>query len=80
MLYVILLLYCHIAGNPTLAPRKLVRSQWFHDPYTYGSYSYVAKGCSGQDIDNLAEPLPLTGSRSEVYYSNIIFIKSHITQ
>ncbi|MCJ8730589.1 hypothetical protein PDJAM_G00186070 [Pangasius djambal] len=52
-------------GNPTIAPKKLVRSQWFHDPYTCGSYSYVAKGCSGQDIDNLAEPLPLTGSEAK---------------
>jgi len=26
----------------------------------------VAKGCSGYDIDNLAEPLPLKGSNSKV--------------
>ncbi|KAL7877786.1 hypothetical protein SRHO_G00044290 [Serrasalmus rhombeus] len=52
-------------GNPTIAPKKLLRSQWFHEPYTYGSYTYVAKGCSGYDIDNLAEPLPLPGSNSQ---------------
>uniref|UniRef100_A0A8C1UU38 Amine oxidase domain-containing protein n=1 Tax=Cyprinus carpio TaxID=7962 RepID=A0A8C1UU38_CYPCA len=53
-------------GNPTITPRKLLRSQWFHDPYSCGSYTYVAKGCSGYDIDNLAEPLPLKGSNSKV--------------
>lgn len=68
--------FCNVAGNPTITPKKLVRSQWFHDPYTCGSYSYVAKGCSGQDIDNLTEPLPLTGSKAEVYYSIVIFITS----
>ncbi|NP_001314981.1 peroxisomal N(1)-acetyl-spermine/spermidine oxidase [Danio rerio] len=52
-------------GNPTIMPRKLLRSQWFHEPYSCGSYSYVAKGCSGYDIDNLAEPLPLKGSNSK---------------
>ncbi|KAI7805915.1 peroxisomal N(1)-acetyl-spermine/spermidine oxidase [Triplophysa rosa] len=52
-------------GNPTIAPRKLLRSQWFHDPYSCGSYTYVAKGCSGYDIDNLAEPLPPNGSNSK---------------
>ncbi|KAK3573932.1 hypothetical protein QTP86_033022 [Hemibagrus guttatus] len=52
-------------GNPTIAIKKLVRSRWFHDPYTCGSYSYVARGCSGQDIENLAEPLPLRGSKAE---------------
>ncbi|KAI4874199.1 hypothetical protein NFI96_030402, partial [Prochilodus magdalenae] len=48
-------------GNPTIAPKKLLRSQWFHEPYTCGAYTYVAKGCSGYDIDNLAEPLPPPG-------------------
>ncbi|XP_051946191.1 peroxisomal N(1)-acetyl-spermine/spermidine oxidase isoform X1 [Xyrauchen texanus] len=51
-------------GNPTIAPRKLLRSQWFHDPYSFGSYTYVAKGCSGYDIDNLAKPLPLKDSNA----------------
>lgn len=52
-------------GNPTVAPRRLLRSQWFHNPYSCGSYTYVAKGCSGYDIDNLAEPLPLNGGNSK---------------
>uniref|UniRef100_A0A671QPX1 Amine oxidase domain-containing protein n=1 Tax=Sinocyclocheilus anshuiensis TaxID=1608454 RepID=A0A671QPX1_9TELE len=54
-------------GNPTITPRKLLRSQWFHEPYSCRSYTYVAKGCSGYDIDNLAEPLPLKGSNSKVH-------------
>lgn len=47
------------AGNPHLpAPRTVLRSQWHSAPYTQGSYSYVAVGSSGDDIDVLAQPLP----------------------
>ncbi|KAG7462507.1 hypothetical protein MATL_G00185600 [Megalops atlanticus] len=52
-------------GNPTITPKRILRSQWYHDPYTYGSYTYVAKGCSEYDIDILAEPLPLKGSNTK---------------
>ncbi|XP_040176703.1 peroxisomal N(1)-acetyl-spermine/spermidine oxidase [Rana temporaria] len=46
-------------GNPELPPPiSIMRSKWHSHPYTYGSYSYVAVGSSGSDIDNLAEPLP----------------------
>uniref|UniRef100_A0AAR2JCA3 Amine oxidase domain-containing protein n=1 Tax=Pygocentrus nattereri TaxID=42514 RepID=A0AAR2JCA3_PYGNA len=48
-------------GNPTIAPKKLLRSQWFHEPYTYGSYTYVAKGCSGYGIDNLPLQMMFAG-------------------
>ncbi|CAM4580953.1 peroxisomal N(1)-acetyl-spermine/spermidine oxidase isoform X1 [Lepidochelys kempii] len=48
-----------LAGNPHLAPpKKVLRSQWHSAPYTRGSYSYVAVGSSGNDIDALAQPLP----------------------
>lgn len=47
------------AGNPHLpAPRSVLRSRWHSAPYTRGSYSYVAVGSSGDDIDALAQPLP----------------------
>ncbi|XP_067092840.1 peroxisomal N(1)-acetyl-spermine/spermidine oxidase isoform X1 [Osmerus mordax] len=52
-------------GNPIITPRRILRSQWFLDPWTCGSYSYTAKGCSGQDIDNLAEPLPSREGQSQ---------------
>ncbi|NXI94272.1 PAOX oxidase, partial [Psophia crepitans] len=46
-------------GNPRLpAPRSVLRSRWHSAPYTRGSYSYVAVGSSGDDIDVLAQPLP----------------------
>lgn len=61
-------------GNPTIAPRKLLRSQWFHEHYSCGSYTYVAKGCSGYDIDNLAEPLPPNGSNSKVQLPFQLFL------
>lgn len=47
------------AGNPRLpAPRSVLRSRWHSASYTRGSYSYVAVGSSGDDIDVLAQPLP----------------------
>ncbi|XP_063814681.1 peroxisomal N(1)-acetyl-spermine/spermidine oxidase-like [Pseudophryne corroboree] len=46
-------------GNPDLPPPiSFLRSQWYSQPYTVGSYSHVAVGSSGNDVDNLAEPLP----------------------
>ncbi|KAK6293365.1 hypothetical protein J4Q44_G00356910 [Coregonus suidteri] len=50
-------------GNPTITPRRVLRSQWFHDPWTCGSYTYTATGTSLQDIHNLAEPLPQQGEQ-----------------
>ncbi|XP_068024543.1 peroxisomal N(1)-acetyl-spermine/spermidine oxidase isoform X2 [Melanerpes formicivorus] len=48
-----------LTGNPSLpAPRSMLRSRWHSAPYTRGSYSYVAVGSSGDDIDVLAQPLP----------------------
>ncbi|XP_063814692.1 peroxisomal N(1)-acetyl-spermine/spermidine oxidase-like [Pseudophryne corroboree] len=46
-------------GNPDLPPPiSILRSQWYSQPYTGGSYSHVAVGSTGKDIDILAEPLP----------------------
>lgn len=30
--------------------------KWEEDPFTFGSYSYIARDCTIQDIDNLASP------------------------
>ncbi|XP_049455890.1 peroxisomal N(1)-acetyl-spermine/spermidine oxidase-like [Epinephelus fuscoguttatus] len=49
-------------GNPTITPRRVLRSQWFHDPWTCGAYSHPGIGCSAQDLENMREPL---GSRSQ---------------
>ncbi|KAM5271873.1 peroxisomal N(1)-acetyl-spermine/spermidine oxidase [Ctenodactylus gundi] len=51
-----------MTGNPQLpAPRNVLRSRWHSAPYTRGSYSYVAVGSTGNDIDLLAQPLPAAG-------------------
>ncbi|XP_011482802.1 peroxisomal N(1)-acetyl-spermine/spermidine oxidase isoform X1 [Oryzias latipes] len=52
-------------GNPVITPRRVLRSRWFSDPWTCGSYSYLGKGCSEQDLDNMMEPLPPRGSKSQ---------------
>ncbi|KAK9149039.1 hypothetical protein Scep_007796 [Stephania cephalantha] len=38
----------------------VVRSRWASDPLFMGSYSYVAVGSSGDDIDSMAKPLPIS--------------------
>uniref|UniRef100_UPI0037E7C9B7 peroxisomal N(1)-acetyl-spermine/spermidine oxidase-like n=1 Tax=Semicossyphus pulcher TaxID=241346 RepID=UPI0037E7C9B7 len=52
-------------GNPTLTPKRILRSQWFHDPWTGGSYTFPGKGCSAQDLENMMEPLPTKGSQAQ---------------
>ncbi|XP_057969242.1 probable polyamine oxidase 5 [Malania oleifera] len=37
---------------------KVLKSKWGTDPLFLGSYSYVAVGSSGDDLDSVAEPLP----------------------
>jgi spermine oxidase len=41
---------------------KILKSQWGNDPLFLGSYSYVAVGSSGDDLDTMAEPLPKLSS------------------
>lgn len=54
-------------GNPHLpTPCSMLRSCWHSTPYTRGSYSYVAVGSSGEDIDILAQPLPEDASDPRV--------------
>uniref|UniRef100_A0A8C5WGC0 Amine oxidase domain-containing protein n=1 Tax=Leptobrachium leishanense TaxID=445787 RepID=A0A8C5WGC0_9ANUR len=51
-------------GNPNLPPPiRLIRTRWSSEPYTRGSYSHVAVGSSGKDVDNLAEPVPNYGAK-----------------
>lgn len=37
-------------------PKAWVVSQWAAEPFTRGSYSYVAVGASGEDYDLLSRP------------------------
>ncbi|XP_048334425.1 probable polyamine oxidase 5 [Ziziphus jujuba] len=45
-------------GNCGVTFAKVLKSQWGSDPLFLGSYSYVAVGSSGDDLDKMAEPLP----------------------
>ncbi|XP_022867797.1 probable polyamine oxidase 5 [Olea europaea var. sylvestris] len=51
---------CNSAGVPQPKFDKVLRTKWGTDPLFLGSYSYVAVGSSGDDLDTLAEPLPKT--------------------
>lgn len=54
--------YCN--GNDAANERnclrigKALKTRWGSDPLFLGSYSYVAVGSSGDDLDTMAEPLP----------------------
>ncbi|XP_004579785.2 peroxisomal N(1)-acetyl-spermine/spermidine oxidase [Ochotona princeps] len=56
-----------VTGNPQLpTPRSMLRSRWHSAPYTRGSYSYVAVGSTGRDIDLLAQPLPVEDPKPQL--------------
>ncbi|XP_062091028.1 probable polyamine oxidase 5 [Humulus lupulus] len=42
---------------------KVLKTRWGIDPLFMGSYSYVAVGSSGDDLDRMAEPLPCISSQ-----------------
>ncbi|KAJ8531984.1 hypothetical protein K7X08_011907 [Anisodus acutangulus] len=46
------------AAESRFKVEKVLKSQWGTDPLFLGSYSYVAVGSSGDDLDAMAEPLP----------------------
>ena len=44
--------------NPSPLPEQLIRSQWFNDPFTRGSHTFIKLGSSIHDIKQLAMPWP----------------------
>ena len=44
-------------GRPIPTPVGTVATQWAGDPYSRGSYSFIPVGSSGDDMDELAEPV-----------------------
>ncbi len=42
-------------GNDIPSPEAYVITHWNEDPYSYGSYSYIPVGASGNDYDLLAQ-------------------------
>ncbi|RCV27013.1 hypothetical protein SETIT_5G291400v2 [Setaria italica] len=53
-----------LPGPPQWRVKRIKRSGWATDPLFVGSYSYVAVGSNGEDLDRMAEPLP-RGSRGD---------------
>jgi monoamine oxidase len=45
------------AAAPPPKPQKVERTRWGQDPFTRGSYSYVAVGSTPADIETLADPV-----------------------
>ncbi len=42
-------------GSPQ--PKAIKFSRWMHDPFSYGSYSYIPEGETGKNADTLAQPV-----------------------
>ena len=57
-----------------LTPRRILRTKWFHNPWTCGSYSHLAKGCSEKDLENTMEPLPTNASHLQVHLLMCFFL------
>ncbi|XP_055810597.1 probable polyamine oxidase 5 [Solanum dulcamara] len=55
---------CNGHANSSIKFDKVLKSQWGTDPLFLGSYSYVAVGSSGDDLDSMAEPLPKRSNHS----------------
>lgn len=43
-------------GRPTPVPTATCVTRWANDPFSFGAYSYVPVGGSGQDYEELAQP------------------------
>ncbi len=46
-----------VFGDSARRPTRIERTRWGQDPYSRGSYSYVAVGSTPADIETLAEPV-----------------------
>ncbi|KAL3368899.1 hypothetical protein AABB24_009613 [Solanum stoloniferum] len=55
---------CNGHANSAIKFDKVLKTQWGTDPLFLGSYSYVAVGSSGDDLDSMAEPLPKRSNHS----------------
>ncbi|XP_020498583.2 peroxisomal N(1)-acetyl-spermine/spermidine oxidase [Labrus bergylta] len=58
-------LFRTFTGDSSITPKRILRTQWFSDPWTCGSYCYPAIGCSAKDLENMMEPLPTSESQSQ---------------
>lgn len=56
-------------------PRKIIRSNWFTDPYSRGSYTYLSVACESSNIlpIDLAEPIFVSNNNFPKQYPLILF-------
>ncbi|CAL4954838.1 unnamed protein product [Urochloa decumbens] len=66
-----------LPGPPRWRVRRVKRSGWATDPLFLGSYSYVAVGSSGEDLDRMAEPLPRGSGPPRVLFAGEAAHRTH---
>ncbi|XP_023218863.1 uncharacterized protein LOC111621045 [Centruroides sculpturatus] len=56
-------------------PRKIIRSNWYSDPYSRGSYTYLSVACEPSNIlpIDLAEPVYVSNNSFSKQYPLILF-------
>lgn len=64
-------LFSKLFAKDAGAIEALIQTRWSRDPFSYGSYSFFARGARGADYDALAEPvgrLFFAGEATSRYY------------
>ncbi|KAG7021325.1 putative polyamine oxidase 5, partial [Cucurbita argyrosperma subsp. argyrosperma] len=64
---------CEANSKGSVKFSEVLKSQWGSDPLFQGSYSYIAVGSSGEDLDAMAEPLPRTEESPKAPLLQILF-------
>ncbi|XP_064630026.1 spermine oxidase-like [Lineus longissimus] len=50
-------------------PKKVIKTAWYSNPYTRGSYSFIPVGASIEDIEHLQEPLVNINGKPNVLFA-----------
>lgn len=60
-----------------IKPKEAVVTRWKSDPWARGSYSFVSVDSTGNDYDDLAEPIVPKSSNSTTQVPRVFFAGEH---
>jgi hypothetical protein len=67
-----LIFYLQRFGRDIPQPTSYVVTRWASDPFSYGTYSYIAVGSSGDDYDTLAKTVD-----NKLFFAGEATIREH---